>query len=153
MTSKKMTTSKMKTSSKMEVTSKMKMTMKKEDDLKNEDDSKSEDDIKNEDDLKNEEGLKKENDHKNEDDLKKTIWPIPLKRILPDFFWMTSHLNRRGTTDIEGTCSLTKHTWRWTYSACCLVRFASFFTYIYVHLFNCFYTFSFCILFLFLSLS
>ena len=103
--------------------------------------------------------------------------------MLPEFFFMTSHLNSHGTTDIEpemlsvvqtgngtqyykydlrgialactnrkgdifmqrqlvqnftfilewgqGTCSLTKHTRRWTYStffpACCLVRFAVFF--------------------------
>ena len=26
----------------------------------------------------------------------------------------------------QGTCSLTKHTWHWTYSACCLVRFVAF---------------------------
>ena len=34
----------------------------------------------------------------------------------------------------QGTCSLTKHTWRWAYSryifpACCLLRFAAFFGY------------------------
>ena len=108
----------------------------------------------------------------------------PLKRILPEIFLMTSHLNSHGTTDIkpdmlsgvqtrngtphdkydvrgiahattnrkdnifmqrrlvqnftlilewgQGTCSLTKHTRRCTYSwycfpACCLLRFAAFF--------------------------
>merc|ERR1712243_329119 len=36
----------------------------------------------------------------------------------------------------QGTCSLTKHTWRWAYSqyffpACCLLRFVAFFTFFY----------------------
>ena len=49
----------------------------------------------------------------------------------------------------QGTCSLTKHTWRWAYSlyffpACCLLRFAAFFLAIWVHceflIFSCKHT-------------
>ena len=57
---------------------------------------------KNEDNLKNEDDLKNENNLKNEEDLKKIILPPNhLKRILPDFFFMTSHLDSHKTTDIK----------------------------------------------------
>ena len=79
----------------------MKMTLKwrwpqKEDNLKNENDLKNEDNLKNEDDLKHEKDLKKE------EDLKKIICPPPpLRRISPEIFLMTSHLNSHRTTDIK----------------------------------------------------
>ena len=70
------------------------------DHLKNYDDLKNEVDLKDEEDLKNEDDLKNENNLKNEDNLNKIIWP-PLKRILPEFCFMTSHLNSHQTTDIK----------------------------------------------------
>ena len=54
--------------------------------------------------LKNKDNLKNENDLKNEDNFKK--YPSPqkkgtllLNRILPEFLFMTSHLDGHGTTD------------------------------------------------------
>ena len=46
-----------------------------------------------------------------------------------DNFFMQRRLVQNFTFILEWgqrTCSLTKHTWRWTYSECCLVRFAAF---------------------------
>ena len=57
--------------------------------------------MKNKDNLKYEDDLKNGNDLNNEVDLKKSFCPPHLKRILPDFFFMTSHLDSHKTTDIK----------------------------------------------------